>query len=60
MTPMDDSQKASLDQQAAMIGDMLPPLWRRIYLGCIEQGFSDVDSLRLVIAYIAQSGGIKL
>ncbi len=46
----DDTSK--MDQSAALLGDILPPLWRRIYIGCVDQGFDESESFKLVQTYI--------
>lgn len=50
MTPSD---QAKFDQATAALSDMLPTLWRGIYQGCINQGFTPEQSMELLIAYIA-------
>lgn len=52
MTP-DEYQKA--DQASAILGDYLPPFWRRLYSGLIEQGFESEQAMSLLRAYINTS-----
>jgi hypothetical protein len=47
------------DQGAAFIGDNLPPLWRRIYVSCVEAGFLPHEAMELLKAYIFASAGGK-
>ncbi len=42
----------AMDQAAAFLGDTFPPLWRRLYEGNLSQGFTEVESLKLVQTYI--------
>lgn len=49
MTP---EEKASFDQSSALIADSFPPLWRRLYTGLIEEGFTKDEALELVKAFI--------
>lgn len=48
----------NFDQSSAFIAESLPPLWRRLYLNCISQGFNDNQAMELTVAYVfASSGG---
>jgi len=44
--------KQELDQACAEIRDTMPGLWWALYTGCKEQGFTDDQSLKLVIGFI--------
>lgn len=49
MTPED---VAKADQASKALADLLPSLWRGIYKGCVNQGFSESESLELLKIYI--------
>lgn len=49
---LDPKQQSEVDQSAAYLGEAFPPLWRRLYENCIERGFSESESLKLVQTYI--------
>ncbi len=51
---MDEFAKdiAKMDQAGAFLGDCLPKLWRRLYLGCIGEGFTEWQAIELVKAYL--------
>jgi len=42
------------DQQLANIRNGLPALWWALYVGCMEAGFSEVQAMRCVIAFISK------
>jgi hypothetical protein len=37
---LNDKTRAELDQGIAMAKETLPQLWRSLYLGCVEAGFT--------------------
>ena len=39
------------------MGDSFPPLWRRLYEGCIAAGFTEEQALALVKVYIFSMAG---
>ena len=43
---------ADMDQANRMLCDALPGLWWGLYEGCLNQGFSEDQSLELVKEYI--------
>ena len=47
-----EKDKAAFDQGTAFLADSLPPQWRRFYNKCLEEGFSEEQSFRLVQTYI--------
>ena len=49
---LDPRNKAKFDQESALIADVLPSLWYRIYKNCLEQGFREQEALKLVQTYI--------
>ena len=61
---LDDKARAEFDQSAELLGEALPAMWKRIYDGCREQGFSEADSRDLLKTYITAHcqgmGGARL
>lgn len=55
VTVSDDVSR--FDQSAAFMGDSFPPLWRRLYEGCIAAGFTEEQALALVKVYIFSMAG---
>ncbi len=53
---LNEKEQAELDQAAAKLGDNLPALWRRIYGGCKDKGFTDIESFKLLQTYILSNG----
>ena len=49
---LDPKQRAELDQASSALSEMLPQLWRAMYLGLMFEGFTEAQSLELVKAYI--------
>lgn len=60
---MDDkrhNQRAhEIEQSLAGIRDVIPRMWRQIYLGCLEQGFSPRQSFALLQTHILSQNGVK-
>jgi hypothetical protein len=50
---MDNSK---LDQSTALIAEICPPHWRRLYENCIREGFLESQALELVKTYIISTG----
>ena len=48
----DIARIALLDQAKAELSDMLPDLWKSLYDGCIDKGFTEAQSMSLVIAWM--------
>lgn len=46
---------AELDQAKAAIVELMPGLWRQLYLKCIEEGFSQEQSFAIIKTYIMSS-----
>lgn len=46
-----------LDQAVATVGDMWPPLWRRIYDNLLSEGFTEQQAMSLLKTYIMASCG---
>ena len=58
---LDDRKRAELDQASAALTEAFPPLWRNLYLRCVEEGFAEEEALALVKAYIIANGkGVTL
>jgi hypothetical protein len=49
-------EQAEYEQSTAFLGEMLPGMWRRLYEGCKEKGFSEMESFKLVQTYIISQG----
>lgn len=45
-----------LEQGFATLGDIYPPLWRRMYGNCISEGFSEMQAMELVKTWILSQG----
>lgn len=50
---LDGDNRAAMDQGIAQITETFPVLWHGLYMGCIEQGFTEQQALALVCQYIA-------
>ncbi len=48
----DIARIAEIDQATAELSGMLPTLWKSLYDGCINKGFSQSQSMSLVMAWI--------
>lgn len=57
---MDPNDVSKADQGSAFLAEFLPPLWRKLYLGCVEQGFKDDEALLLVRTYIHGTAGGRM
>ena len=49
---LDPALRSEAEQALAYLGEMYPPLWRKLYLGCIEEEFSEEESFTLLKVYI--------
>lgn len=49
------ANQAELDRSVAGLVDLFPRSWFGLYAGCKQQGFSDVQAMQCVIAYISAS-----
>ncbi len=47
---------SKLDQSSAVLGDILPPLWWRLYRNSIEAGFDETEAFSLLKVYIRSQG----
>lgn len=52
---IDPKKSANIDQATSFMTEVLPSLWRRLYLRLIEEGFNESDSLTLLKVYIKAS-----
>jgi hypothetical protein len=50
----DLAAKQRMEQDVAMAGDMIPLMWRRIYLNCMESGFSKEEAFQLLKCFISR------
>lgn len=48
---------ADLEQNQALVADLLPPFWWRLYNNSIESGFTEDQAFCLLQTYI-QTGGV--
>jgi len=56
--PSDDARRThEIEQHAANLRAILPPLWFGIYQGCREAGFTEENAMRCVTAYIHAKHG---
>ena len=49
---LDAKAMADWSQAIAGLTEMCPPMWWGLFKGCKEQGFTDEQAMRLVIAFI--------
>lgn len=57
---LDPSLIAIWDQRAQYVGEVLPLFWRRIFDGCVDQGFSEQQSLDLLRDLVRADGSAML
>lgn len=56
MTPDDADKQRKRDEGFAALGDVFPPLWRRLYCNLQSEGFTDKECFVLVQTYIIANG----
>jgi hypothetical protein len=56
---MDQKKSHEIEQSIAEIRDVIPRMWRQIYLGCLEQGFSPRQAFSLLQTHILSQNGVK-
>ena len=49
---LNSKEQAESDQAVTFLGEMLPPLWWKLYKSSLDQGFNDRQAMSLVLAYI--------
>ena len=49
---IDPKKTAQMDQDIKLVAESWPPLWRGIYQGCIDCGFSKEESFELLKVYV--------
>lgn len=54
--PLSPGNVAAYDQAMKLMAESLPPFWRELYKGCIDQGFRPDDALELVKTQIMAMG----
>jgi hypothetical protein len=47
-----NEDQAKIDQATALIAELCPPHWRRLYQNCMREGFSENQAFELVKTYI--------
>lgn len=52
---LNDKKRAEFQQSLAGINEVMPAMWWCLYSGCLEQGFSPMQSLLLVQTQILAS-----
>jgi len=52
MSPEEAKRSQQLEQSLASARDLIPRLWRQIYLGCVRQGFTPDEAFKLTQTYI--------
>lgn len=45
---------AELDQAKAELKELFPAMWKSIYDGCLDEGFTEAQSMELLKAFIAR------
>ncbi len=45
---MSPEELSELDESSATLVDMWGPMWRRLYLKLLEEGFNEIESFKLV------------
>lgn len=55
MTPTPEDL-AKYDQSFALVADMLPAFWWRLYKSLVAQGFAEAQALDLLKTYIMANG----
>ena len=51
---LDPEKRAMIDQNIAEIAEGWPTVWHKLYLGCVEEGFTELQAMELVKAFIAK------
>lgn len=49
---IDAEKRAMLDQAKAEIEEVLPGMWWGLYNGCVKEGFTELQAIDLVKAFI--------
>lgn len=50
--PFDEYTQSEIDQELAQMRDFFPKVWWALYQGSKHEGFTDIQALQLVMAYI--------
>ena len=49
--PRDNVKKLQeLEQAFTMLAENMPPMWRRVYLKCLEEGFTEDHAIKVICA----------
>ncbi len=54
---LDGKKQAEFDQASAALTEMLPSMWRRLYLKLIDEGFIQSEAFELLKTYVTASCG---
>ena len=57
---LDAKVRAEIDQSFEMMVEIFPPLWRGLFEGCREKGFTEEQAMELVKTYILSQGSNKI
>ncbi len=58
MTPEEQARElARAEQGMATLADTFPPFWRRMFLKCVEEGFSEGQALAIIQTWILKDAG---
>ena len=49
---IDPKKQADLDQSATLMAEVLPPLWRKMYVSLLAEGFERAEAMEILKAYI--------
>ena len=56
---LDDGKRAEFDQTIALLAEIYPNQWRRMYLGLVKEGFTESEAMELLKSYITASCSIN-
>jgi len=58
---LNEKLRAEIDQATTGLIEVIPPVWRGLFQGCIAEGFTAEQAMELVKAYILANGtgGVK-
>ncbi len=55
----ENQRRHEQEQGFSMMGDTLPPVWRRIYENLILSGFTSAEAMQVLLAYVHGFAGGK-
>jgi len=53
---MENNDLSKLDQSMALVSEIYPPHWRRLYDNCLAEKFTTIEAMELVKTYIISVG----